>query len=87
MGNLDAKLDEFFGDNGTLDIFQWFDSLIESNNTFQEDTCDVIGWYQCDIGNKQLMQENPDGSNSLRINPVFFDAFVVYFDREIRPQM
>lgn len=85
--NLDSEFDEFFEDNADLGIFRWFDSLIESGNTFQENPSDIIGWYLYKINNKQLIQENFDGSDTLRINPVFFDAFVSYFDREIRPQM
>ena len=85
--NLDVEFNEFFDGKSTLDIFQWFDLLIKSKNMFQENPCDIIGWYLYNIGTKQLIQENPNGSNSLRINPIFFDAFVSYFDREIRPQM
>lgn len=94
--------DKFFeGHSYEFDL--WLKSLIESNNDWADDyNEDFINWHHLTIdGNSiPLIQQryreydnpiifgNDVGSEyQYRINPIYFDDFCTYFDKNIRPQL
>lgn len=86
-----AIFEKLFKDMRSLDFYKWIESLINNGNQFTEDYCPWFnGWHLIDTGNNPPIfqtKENCAGETLLRVNPVYFEALKVYFERKIKPQI
>lgn len=97
-----AIFDKFF-ENNSYGLNLWLKSLIESNNDWADDYDeDFINWHQLYIDGKSIhliQQRHRECNNSMmfgydekseyqyRINPIYFDDFCKYFNKNIKPQL
>lgn len=81
----------------------WLKSLIENNNNWADDYDEnITGWHRLKIYEKSIpliQQRHRDCNDSImfgyngkskyqyRINPIYFNDFRAYFDKNIRPQL
>lgn len=91
--SIDGIIEEFFKDT-SYDFNVFYQKLIDAKDSWIiPDDCadDLIGWQFVEINGKTYTpiqdKQNSDGEIEYRIKPSFYDAFVAYFDTNIRPDM
>lgn len=83
----DSLFDDLFSRMNTLDFYEWFSRLIENGNQFIEDYSEeYVGWH---IGFDVIQQKEDKQTGELfyRINPIYYEAAKIYFEKKIRPLM
>lgn len=94
--------DKFF-EGRSYEFDLWLKSLIENNNDWADDYDEAfIGWHHLIIDKKSIpliQQRHREHNDSMmfgydeeseyqyRINPIYFDDFCTYYDKNIRPQL
>lgn len=91
--SVDGIIKEFFKDT-SYDFNVFYQKLIDARDSWiAPDECanDLIGWQFVKINGENYTpiqdRQNSDGEIEYRIKPSFYDAFVAYFDTNIRPDM
>lgn len=93
--------EEFFSKRHDIEFYRWVDQLIQNNNTWIDDYDEnFVGWHNLYIDGKRVsliqQQESPSNPNMFynhfsdyqyRINPIYYNDFCKYFEKNIRPQM